>query len=135
MSATLTVVFIGTCNETSNNITHCTCASEWRGEHCELRRDYCGNVTCLNNGVCRLRPFNFTCDCPSDSYSGRYCEVKASKLKIHQAVSRSFAFVVLAALITVAIFIVVLDVLKYGFGIDVAKEEAANKKKTERRKA
>ena len=49
--------------------------------------------------------------------------MKASKLKISQAVSRSFGYVVICALIIVAIFIVVLDVLKYVFGIDPVREE------------
>jgi hypothetical protein len=37
---------------------------------------------------------------------------------VHQTVSKSFAYIVILAIIIVAIFIVTLDVLKYFFGID-----------------
>jgi hypothetical protein len=37
---------------------------------------------------------------------------------IKQAVSRSFAFVAIAALICVLMFIVTMDILKYCFGVD-----------------
>ena len=42
---------------------------------------------------------------------------------MRQAVSRSFAFVAICALVVVAVFIFVLDVLKYGLGIDPARED------------
>jgi hypothetical protein len=61
---------------------------------------------------------DYTCECLGVSYTGPHCEIKARKTAIRQAVSRSFAFVVLTALGMVAAFIVAMDVLKYGFGID-----------------
>ena len=42
---------------------------------------------------------------------------------MHQVVSRSFAFVAICAIITVVMFVVVLDVLKYGFGIDSSRDD------------
>ena len=116
-------MLLGTCHETSNTTFSCACPPGWRGDHCETKVDYCGNVTCSNSGVCRSSLLNFTCECSSDSYSGRLCEVKAGKLAVRQAVSRSFAFVAICALVVVAVFIFVLDVLKYGLGIDPARED------------
>ena len=87
--------------------------------------NYCADVTCLNNGICRSTLLNFTCTCLGDSYSGRHCELTASKTQVRAVLSRSFAFVAITAAATVALFIVVMDVLKYGFGIDPT---AANQK-------
>ena len=97
-------LWIGICNETANNTQRCTCSSDWQGTHCETSVNYCGNVTCLNNGVCRSRSQNYTCDCLGSRYSGRHCEVKSSQLKAHQVVSRSFAFVAICAMTTAAMF-------------------------------
>ena len=116
-------LLIGVCNETANNTHRCTCSPDWQGTHCETSVNYCGNVICLNNGVCRSMSQNYTCDCLGSSFSGRYCEVKSSQLKVHEVVSRSFAFVAICAMITAAMFIVVMDILKHGFGIDVASKD------------
>jgi hypothetical protein len=89
---------------------------------------YCDNVTCLNKGVCQPSFLNFTCQCVDVSYSGRYCEITASKLIIRQTVSKSFAYIAIIAMLCVLIFIVVLDVLKYCFGIDLAKNKLKQKK-------
>ena len=66
---------------------------------------------------------NYTCECLGNSYTGRHCEIKASQLEVREALSKSFAYVAVCALIGVALFIVVMDVLKYGFGIDTARED------------
>ena len=108
----------GTCNETSNSTFSCTCLPAWRGVHCETSIDACANVTCQNSGVCRSLLLNYTCQCLGVSYSGRHCEIKATATAVKQAVSRSFAFVGIVALVTVLTFIVTMDVLKYGFGVD-----------------
>ena len=105
------------------------CLLNWQGLHCETPVNYCSNVTCLNNGVCRLSSQNYTCECLGDSYSGRHCEVKASQLAVRQAVSRSFAYVAICALIIVGIFVVVMDVLKYFFGIDPARDDREREQK------
>ena len=90
----------------------------WRGVHCETSIDACANVSCQNSGVCRSSLLNYTCQCLGVSYSGRHCEIKATATAVKQAVSRSFAFVGIVALVTVLTFIVTMDVLKYGFGVD-----------------
>ena len=112
----------GTCTEMSQTTAVCTCVTGWRGSRCETQVNYCGNVTCLNNGVCRATLLNYTCQCLGNSFSGRHCEIKASTTVVRQTVSRSFAYVAIIALGILMLFIVMLDVLKYGLGIDPATE-------------
>ena len=50
-------------------------------------------------------------------------------------ISRSLAFVAIIALGSVVTFIVILDVMKYGFGIDVAPPPSGRRAVRRRRKA
>ena len=130
----LTIVsflFIGVCNETSNTTFSCLCAEGWEGDHCETQIDYCTNVICQNNGVCRSSLLNFTCECLGDSYSGRYCEITATDVKIREVAVKSVAYVAILSLLFAGSFIILMDILTYGFGIDPVKIE---RKKTLRRK-
>ncbi len=72
----------------------------------------------MNQGVCQPLLLNYTCLCLGNSYSGRYCENTANKILILQRLSKSFAFIAIIAMISVGIFVVTMDVLKYFFGID-----------------
>jgi hypothetical protein len=54
--------------------------------------------------------------------SGRHCEFTATKIVIYKIVSKSFAYVAIIAMIRVVMFIV-MDILKYCFGIDPVHEE------------
>jgi hypothetical protein len=85
--------------------------------------NYCESVTCLNNGICRPLFLNYTCECVGTGYSGRYCEIVATTTTIHRAVTRSFAYIVILFLVVVVSFFVIMDILKYCFGIDPTKEE------------
>ena len=117
----------GTCSQTSQTTAVCTCVNGWRGSRCETQVNLCANVTCLNNGVCRASLMNYTCQCLGESFSGRHCEIKATATVAHQTVSRSFAYVAIIALGLLMLFIVMLDVLKYGFGIDPVTEDEERK--------
>jgi hypothetical protein len=44
-------------------------------------------------------------------------------MAIYKAASKSFGYVGILALVSTATLIVVMDVLKYGFGIDPVREE------------
>lgn len=66
---------------------------------------------------------DFECECLGDSYSGRYCEVTSTRIQILQAVAKSFASIAILIIISVAIFIVVMDILTYCFGIDLTRRE------------
>ncbi|CAF4904762.1 unnamed protein product [Rotaria sp. Silwood1] len=113
----------GTCNETSNTTFYCICNDGWQGTNCELMINFCDNITCEHNGVCRPLLLNYTCECLGNSYYGRHCEGVSTKIVIYKAVSTSFAYLGIVAMISVAMFVVIMDILKYCFGIDPTREE------------
>ena len=130
--------YSGVCNETSSTTFSCSCQPGWISVHCEEKINYCENITCLNNGVCRPLFLNFTCECLGTSFSGRYCEITATKTVVLRAVSRSFAYIAILCLLGAVLFIVVMDVLKYGFRIDPTRNERERirrAKRAKRRKA
>ncbi|CAF4414712.1 unnamed protein product, partial [Rotaria magnacalcarata] len=49
---------------------------------------------------------------------GRHCEITSMKITILKTVSKSFAYIAIIAMISVAMFIVIMDILKYCFGMD-----------------
>jgi hypothetical protein len=116
-------LFVGTCYETSNITFICQCAPGWKDNRCQTKINYCENITCSNNGVCQPLLLNYSCKCVSDNYSGRHCEITATKIIIYKIVSKSFAYVAIIAMISVAMFVVIMDILKYCFGIDPVHEE------------
>ncbi len=124
---------VGTCNETSK----CTCAPGWEGTKCERQINYCFNVTCYNRGVCRPLLLNYSCECLADSYYGQHCETTSTRIFIHQIISKTFAYIAIIAMCTVAMFVIIMDILKYCFGIDLTRkelEEVRRKKRAKKRK-
>ena len=85
--------------------------------------NYCDGVQCENRAVCRPLLRNYSCECLDSSYSGRHCEEVATLRVIRQTVCKSLGYIGILALTIVAGFVVVMDILKYGFGIDPVKEE------------
>lgn len=85
--------------------------------------NYCDTIKCENNAVCRPIFRNYTCECLGDSYSGRHCEIVATKIIVRQMVSKSFGYIAILALVLAAFFFVIMDILKYCFGIDPVGEE------------
>jgi hypothetical protein len=130
-------LFIGTCNETSNRTFLCSCLSGWTDSYCQTKINYCSNVTCLNQGVCRPLLLNYTCECVGISYSGRHCEIVATTLVVRQIVCKSFGYIAILCLTIVVSFFVIMDILKYCFGIDPTKHEfeRARRKKAAGRQA
>lgn len=116
-------MILGTCLSTRNLTFFCQCANGWTGTDCEIRTDHCSNVSCLNGGICRPVLLAYRSECLSQSYSGQHCEIVAARIILFQTVSKSLAYIAIVALITVAIVIMTMDVLKYCFGIDAVKEE------------
>ncbi|CAF1315687.1 unnamed protein product [Adineta ricciae] len=91
--------------------------------HCESLVNHCDlkNITCHNNGICQPLFLNYTCECLGNNYySGRHCEITSRKIVIFKFVSKSFSYI---AMIIVAMFIVIMDILKYCFGIDPVAEK------------
>ena len=113
----------GTCNETSTTTFVCSCEQGWTGIRCETMVNYCDRVKCENRAVCRPLLRNYSCECLDSSYSGRHCENVATLRVVRQTVCKSFGYVAILSLVFVVGFVVVMDILKYGFGIDPVKEE------------
>jgi len=113
----------GVCNETSDTTFECSCESGWTGKHCEKMINYCENIECKNNAPCRPSFMNYTCECLGEYYSGRHCEIVSTKLVALQYVSKSFGYVAIISLASVVAFIIIMDILKYGFGIDPTRHE------------
>lgn len=51
---------------------------------------------------------------------------------VRQTVCKSFGYVAILALVIVAMFIVIMDILKYGFGIDPVREERERLRRSKR---
>ena len=114
---------LGICQDLNNGSIVCHCAAGWQGEHCQTQIDHCTNVTCENRAICRSLPYDYLCECLNDNYSGRFCEIKTQRLVTRQVISRSWAYVAILIMLMEALFIIILDVLKYGFGIDPIRKK------------
>ncbi|CAF4376399.1 unnamed protein product, partial [Adineta steineri] len=73
--------------------------------------------------ICRRSLLNYTCECLSENYYGRHCEFSTKKIIIYKIVSKSFAYIAIIAMTIVAMFIIIMDILTYCFGIDLTREE------------
>ena len=127
---------MGNCSILLNTIFWCSCESGCEGNQCEKKANYCQNVTCLNKGICRSLFLDYQCECLSGIYSGRYCEFTAQSIIIRQYVSISFASIAITAVCSIVIFVIVLDILKYVFHIDLSRTELEHirKKRAERKR-
>ena len=101
----------------------CVCKRERTGIHCEVLVHYCRDGLCLNKGICRPLPHGYKCECLSSDFWGEHCEHVATRIKIRKYIARGFAFIAIIALASVAGFVIVMDVLKYFFGIDPIRHE------------
>jgi hypothetical protein len=116
--------FVGICNETSDTTFQCKCDDGWQGMNCESMTNYCDNVTCQNYGVCRPLLLGYICECLGNNYySGRHCEISTTKIIIFKTASKFFAYIAIIAMTVVAMFVVIMDILKYCFGIDLVHKE------------
>ncbi|CAF0849493.1 unnamed protein product [Adineta steineri] len=113
----------GTCDGTSNTTFHCVCENGWEGIHCESMVNHCEGVECMNNGVCRPLLLGYKCECLGTSYYGSHCEFTARKAVISKIISKSFSYIAIIAMSIVVMFVVIMDILTYCFGIDLTREE------------
>lgn len=97
---------------------------------------WCESGTCLNAGVCKSLLLNYSCLCLSGSYSGEVCQIRAQRLTTFQIISKSFGYMAIVSIVGVGMFVAVMDVLKYVFGIDPVdrKRQAMKSRKMRRRK-
>jgi hypothetical protein len=96
--------------------------------------DYCQNHKCQNAGVCQPKVSGYTCQCLQGSYSGEYCQITSNKIFMLNIVSKSFAYVAIIAILFVIIFIVIMDILKYCFGIDPTEQDLQYIRREKRKK-
>ena len=127
-------LFTGKCNETSNTTFTCTCADGWEGIRCERKINFCHNITCHNKGVCRPLLGRYKCECLGDHYYGEHCEFTTPRIIIYKTVSKSLAYIAILAMTIVVMFVVIMDVLKYCFGIDPVHEERERLQQEKRQK-
>lgn len=116
----------------------CACVEGYDGVYCELQVDLCVNITCQNRGICSTTDFRWECLClDSTLYYGEYCQYKTNRLKLLEILSKSFASIAIAAIVTTCTFVIIMDVLKYFFHIDPVEyeRESYRKRKEERRRA
>ena len=103
------------------------------GTHCELKLDLCANISCKNNGICKTIDLAWKCICLDPTlYYGNYCERQTSALAVKKSLTKSFASVAITALVLTCSFVIVMDILKYLFHIDPAKEARMKRAKAKR---
>ena len=146
----------GDCNVTSMSTFNCKCTLDYDGERCQSSINYCSNITCLNRGVCFSRYAHEKCLCLDRFYYGRRCEFLHKNTQILNAVSRgnprpihthtfwflsrsvSFSlgtgYLIIIVLVTFATFILLMDILKYVFGIDSVKKDRDSLSRKRRKK-
>lgn len=127
------IASLGTCYNVSDTDFNCSCVSGWEGKRCERMINHCDNITCENKGICRPSLLIYTCECLY-GYYGQHCETATATLVIYQIVSTSFAYVAIIAMGAVVMFVVVMDILKYCFGIDPVEEEREKMRQQRRAK-
>jgi len=110
------------------------CQTGWKGKNCETPINYCENVTCLNNGICRPLFVDYKCECLGTDYSGRFCQNIGKELIIRQIICKSFGYIAILCIVFLISFFVIMDILKYCFGIDPTKNELEKIRKRRRAK-
>ena len=124
----------GSCNETLND-TNCACPDGKIGEYCQDQMNICANISCQNDAVCRSVFSNWSCLCTnSELYSGIYCEIKSSSLRIKEICSRSFAGVAIGCISAVIGFVLIMDILKYCCHVDPVSYELRSVRKSRQMK-
>ena len=107
----------------SNKTFECDCESGRTGILCETKINYCKSNRCLNKGVCQSLSSTYRCLCLSEYYSGRYCQILTKKVTNYKIMSTSISYIGIIVIMSVAMFIVIMDVLKYCFDIDPTQKE------------
>ncbi|CAF1171569.1 unnamed protein product [Adineta ricciae] len=129
----LNTCLYGTCRPITNSTYDCTCSYGYEGTRCERKINYCWNITCYNRGVCRPLLGAYKCECLFGT-GGEHCEKITTKLYIYRVVATSFAFIAILAMISVILFVIIMDFLRYFFGIDPVRRERERIRKERRAK-
>ena len=109
----------GSCIVLGNNTSfRCECGANYYGIFCEKQVDYCLNRTCSSHGYCLVNATVKLAQCRCyRGFSGDDCELRdEASFKARSCVQFVSVALAIASLLTVAFFVVTMDVLKY-FGI------------------
>lgn len=130
----------GTCVEINETISgdktrfKCICLEGYFGTNCQVIEDLCVDIKCENKAVCKSALGTWKCKCLDESlYYGTYCEHASDTLVAKQILSKSFATVAIAAIAAVYSFVLIMDILKYIFGVDPVDRERHFMKLEERK--
>jgi hypothetical protein len=83
--------YLGICSNKTIDQFECHCNLGYEGTNCQLKVNFCGNVTCQNRGVCFPQFLNYTCVC-MPGFSGRLCEIPDTSMAIRGYVAKSNNF-------------------------------------------
>ncbi|CAF4200017.1 unnamed protein product, partial [Adineta steineri] len=109
------------CNKTSNTKFIFICTLGYEGRRWERRINYCSNINCHHHGICRLSLTDYVCHCFNGRY-GQNCELITKEKNIYQIISKSIAYVAIIGIVSEVSFVIIMDILKYGFGIDPTRK-------------
>lgn len=73
--------------------------------------------------MCRPLVGTYKCECFGDMYYGDHCQFTTKRILAIKFVAKTFSYVGILVIASFVMFIVVMDILKYGFGIDPVHEE------------
>lgn len=102
---------------------YCLCTPGRTGVRCEILIHNCDQNPCLNRGICQRLPLDYKCECLTSDYSGRHCEYVSTRLLIRQYISKGIGYAWILALVVTILFVMIMDALKYIFGIDPVRRE------------
>ena len=98
----------------------CSCKDKYYGKRCESKINLCQNETCSGNGVCKVitnelyQNESIKCECYGiNSFEGDKCETKSAKMVVHEASVRTTSYIALAALISLYLLVITMDIHKY----------------------
>ena len=94
---------------------------------------YCVNAICYNRAVCRTTHPDYTCIYLA-GYYGQHCEYTTTKFRIYRILGKSVSYIAIIVMTFVAAFVIITDILKYGFGIDPTCEESRRLQQEKRAK-
>ncbi len=108
----------------------CECQYPFYGRRCELKVNLCLNYTCVaRQGTCVVNGTQPVCSCFS-SFSGQFCEIMSTQLKLVKAVSTGTAVIAILVMSTFVGLIVSLDIARlFGFNPKPIKSASKSKKK------
>ncbi|CAF1343365.1 unnamed protein product [Rotaria magnacalcarata] len=90
----------------------CLCPEGFQGDFCEDNIDDCANIKCSHHGICQDDMNSYKCLC-FDGYYGNQCEERSVQIVLFEIVTKSFAFVAILLIISIACLAIASDIHTY----------------------